>query len=193
MNEDVANCVKTANERILDSDEEEVTAEPAQELRTEVAQVAATKTSPPHISAPREEVVPWDYAISAQAPGRSRVDDINPQPGSYLSHISSSSYDLPEPNNHDLVRRYRYTVGEVIDQSRSMRDSHQSRVTEERTHEQQQQNNRQRVTQQQQQQHVQQPSQHQAWYTGFNGQSGTGFAATSGHGSNYSWNMPGDS
>lgn len=141
MNEDVANCVKTANERILDSDEEEVTAEPAQELRTEVAQVAATKTSPPHISAPREEVVPWDYAISAQAPGRSRVDDINPQPGSYLSHISSSSYDLPEPNNHDLVRRYRYTVGEVIDQSRSMRDSHQSRVTEERTHEQQQQNN----------------------------------------------------
>jgi hypothetical protein len=26
MNEDVANCVKTANERILDSDEEEVAA-----------------------------------------------------------------------------------------------------------------------------------------------------------------------
>ncbi|KAL6697850.1 hypothetical protein J3F84DRAFT_365781 [Trichoderma pleuroticola] len=55
---------------------------------------------------------------------------------------------------------------------------------------QQQQNTRQRVSQQQQ--HAQQPSQHQAWY-GFNGQSGTGFAATSGHGSNYSWNMPGDS
>ncbi|KAL6791339.1 hypothetical protein GGI42DRAFT_181252 [Trichoderma sp. SZMC 28013] len=59
---------------------------------------------------------------------------------------------------------------------------------------QQQQNTRQRVSQQQQQQqqHAQQPSQHQAWY-GFGSQSGSGFAATSGHGSNYSWNMPGDS
>ncbi|TFA99242.1 hypothetical protein CCMA1212_009016 [Trichoderma ghanense] len=42
------------------------------------------------------------------------------------------------------------------------------------------------------QKHTQQASQHQAWY-GFNGQSGAPFASTGGHGSNYSWNMPGDS
>ncbi|KAL7915667.1 hypothetical protein GGI35DRAFT_465698 [Trichoderma velutinum] len=57
---------------------------------------------------------------------------------------------------------------------------------------QQQQNAHHRVAQQQPPQHTQQPSQHQAWY-GFNNQSGSGFAATTGHGSNYSWNMPGDS
>ncbi|RFU79303.1 atp-dependent dna helicase 2 subunit 1 [Trichoderma arundinaceum] len=46
--------------------------------------------------------------------------------------------------------------------------------------------------QQQQQQHTQQTNQHQAWY-GFNNQSNNSFATTGGHGSNYSWNMPGDS
>ncbi|KAL7949886.1 hypothetical protein V8C42DRAFT_308882 [Trichoderma barbatum] len=62
---------------------------------------------------------------------------------------------------------------------------------------QQQHNTHQRVSQQQhQQQHQhtqqQQSTQHQAWYS-FNNQSGTSFTATAGHGSNYSWNMPGDS
>ncbi|KAK4065781.1 transcriptional regulator family: Fungal Specific TF [Trichoderma aggressivum f. europaeum] len=64
-----------------------------------------------------------------------------------------------------------------------------SQIHQRQQQQQQQQNTRQRVSQQQQQQ---QPSQHQAWY-GFGSQSGSGFAATSGHGSNYSWNMPGDS
>lgn len=147
MNEDVANCVKTANEHVLESDEEEVAAtEPAQALRTDVAQIVATEASPSRVSAPREEVVPWGYAISSQVDERSRADDMTAQPGSYLSHISSSSYDLPEPDNHNsLARRYHYTVGEVLDQSRSMKPAHQSRVTEEGTHaqhqQQQQQNN----------------------------------------------------
>jgi hypothetical protein len=143
MNEEIANCVKTANERILESDEEEaVVTEPVQALRTDVAQVVATETSPSRISASTEDVVPWGYAMSSQASERSRAANRTPQPGSYLSRISSSSYDLPESNNHNsLTRRYHYTVGEVLDQSRSAKLSYQSRVTEEGTHEQQQQDN----------------------------------------------------
>ncbi|KAL7933758.1 hypothetical protein V8C35DRAFT_50056 [Trichoderma chlorosporum] len=58
---------------------------------------------------------------------------------------------------------------------------------------QRQQNAHQRAPQQQQQQqHTQQPGQHQSWY-GFNNQSGAGYAAPAAHGSNYSWNMQGDS
>lgn len=42
-------------------------------------------------------------------------------------------------------------------------------------------------------QHAQQPNQHQAWYT-FNNQSNASYASTAGgHGSGYSWNLPGDS
>lgn len=49
---------------------------------------------------------------------------------------------------------------------------------------QQQQNTHQRVSQQQ-------PNQHAAWYN-FSNQPGASFTSTGGHGSAYSWNMPGD-
>lgn len=124
------------------------------------------------------------------------------------SHTNQTSHMAPRGNaqaqdfsnnNSDLTRNSRQNFNSRP-QSSTPRPS-QNAAKQDRNYpayssqiqQQQQQNTRQRVTQQQQQQqHAQQPSQHQAWY-GFNGQSGTGFAATSGHGSNYSWNMPGDS
>ncbi|KAK0764491.1 hypothetical protein N5P37_003893 [Trichoderma harzianum] len=123
------------------------------------------------------------------------------------SHTNQTSHMAPRGNaqaqdfsnnNSDLTRNSRQNFNSRP-QSSTSRPS-QNAAKQDRNYpayssqiqQQQQQNTRQRVAQQQQQQHAQQPSQHQAWY-GFNGQSGTGFAATSGHGSNYSWNMPGDS
>jgi hypothetical protein len=41
-------------------------------------------------------------------------------------------------------------------------------------------------------QHTQQTNQHQTWY-GFNNHPSTSYTPAGGHGSNYSWNMPGDS
>lgn len=121
MGENFARCVKTANERTLDSDEEDLTvAAPSQKSPVDSAPEAALQNRSPQTSMPSDQSQTWGYTISLQQAGHIRPESV-PQPESYFTHISSSTYDLPDTNHQsDLVRRYQYTVGEVIDQSRSM-------------------------------------------------------------------------
>ncbi|KAM0257542.1 hypothetical protein ACHAQJ_004356 [Trichoderma viride] len=60
------------------------------------------------------------------------------------------------------------------------------------SHMQQQQQQQQQTQPRAPQQHTQQANQHQTWY-GFDNHPSASYAPNSGHGSNYSWNMPGDS
>ncbi|KAF2998297.1 hypothetical protein E8E13_007367 [Curvularia kusanoi] len=89
MNENFANCVKTANDRTQDSDDEEVAAAgPVQEAQSESGPVVATEASPQRNTASVEDATPWK--------------DTTSQPGNYLSHISSSPYDYPQSGHSTL-------------------------------------------------------------------------------------------
>lgn len=147
MTETFTNCVKSSNERTLDSDEEEFGGEEAsaQKPQNDAESTSITHARPP-ITPPKIEH-PWNYAATSQAPEQTRPEAVGKQPESYLAHISSSSYSLPEPDNESsLVRRLQFTVGDVLDHSRSTGTQHQSRAV----------NGRSQLQQQQQHQHQQQ-------------------------------------
>lgn len=151
MNENFAKCVKTANERTLDSDEEDLTtaAPPLQKSPNVSVSEAITRDPSPRTTVPPEASQPWGYTISSQQTQPARVETVS-QPESYFTHISSSSYELPgDADESRLVRRYQHTMGEVMEQSRSMS---QSRRPEDQSHLQQQQQQRRQQQQQQEQQ-----------------------------------------
>lgn len=143
MTETIANCVKSSNERTLDSDEDEFGGEEisAQLPHNDAAQARPPRTTP-------EEEQPRGYAAISQPSEGTQSEATATRPESYLDHISSSSYNLPEPNNQsDVVRRYPFAMGEFSDQSRSTGINHHSRDT----------NNRSRMQLQRQHQQHEQP------------------------------------
>ncbi|KAF2623041.1 hypothetical protein BU25DRAFT_200455 [Macroventuria anomochaeta] len=141
MTEMFANCVKSANERTVDSDEDEPgEAAPMQKKEEAPAPSKMVQAQSSQTITPLENEQPWGYAVITQATEQTRSQSDIPQAQSYLSHISSSSYKLPEPNNESsLARRYQFTVGEVLDQSRSRSGSYQPRATDDQTQQEQQQ------------------------------------------------------
>ena len=141
MTETFANCVKSANEQTLHSDEEEFgEATLAQKSQTVVAPITATRVQPSQTATPLRKDQPLGYAGTSQGPEQTRSEAVASQAESYLAHISSSSYSLPEVNNQSSVHhRYQFTVGEVLDQSRSMSAPHWSRPKEDQPQQQQRQ------------------------------------------------------
>lgn len=142
MTETFANCVKSSTERTLDSDEDEFGAEdtPPQQLKDNAVQTQPSATIP-------EKEQDWSYATTLSTLDRPRSEATAIQPESYLTHISSSSYAFPAPSNQSsVVRRLQLTVGEVMDQTRSMSMDHQTRAVDDRTQPQQQQCHRQDQT-----------------------------------------------
>lgn len=139
MQETFANCVKSAKERTLDSDEEEFgEVAPAQKIRKIAASATTIQPQSPSMLTPPEKEQVWHYTATSQATGRSGSQAGDSQSQNYFSYISSSTYSLPETNNQpSLTRRRQSTVGEVLDQSRSQ---YPSRVTDgDQSQEQQQQ------------------------------------------------------
>ncbi|KAF3072462.1 hypothetical protein CFAM422_005525 [Trichoderma lentiforme] len=130
--------------------------------------------------------------VSGNTSHTNQTSHLGPRGNAQAQDFSNNSSDLTRNSRQNFNSRSQNSTPRPS-QNAAKQDRNYPAYSSQIQQQQQQQNTRQRVAQQQQQQqHAQQPSQHQAWY-GFNGQSGTGFAATSGHGSNYSWNMPGDS
>jgi hypothetical protein len=117
------NCVITANERTLDSDEDELRGAVVSHASSEPTAYAAK----PHLR-PKQVVTPlgtrqsWNSVETSQATGPAESDTAASQSKDYLTNISSSTYGLPELGNKPrLVGRWPSTVGEVFDQPESMR------------------------------------------------------------------------
>ncbi|UPX13083.1 uncharacterized protein EKO05_0003611 [Ascochyta rabiei] len=116
--ETFSNCIKVANEQVLDSDEEELNETGSKRENHPVAPAAALSTQQSRaIESPHTTERPC-----------LRVDASQPQ--SYLSYISSSSYNLPEPSDESILVRRQFTVSEALDQSRSTVTSTQSHRTD---------------------------------------------------------------
>jgi hypothetical protein len=128
MTDTFAKCVKSANERALDSDEEELgEAAPAKKKPSVTAPVTTIQTEPSQATTPSEHNQPWAYTAIGQVTERTQQQVDVAQPQNYFTHISSSTYKLPESNKRSsLTRKYQFTVGEILDQSRSSSASYQS-------------------------------------------------------------------
>ncbi|KAF1923656.1 uncharacterized protein M421DRAFT_306905 [Didymella exigua CBS 183.55] len=130
------NCVITSNERTLDSDEDELREAVATQKSPEAPEsVTRTQTKPSQTIVPPEKSQSWRFSETSQTVRQAQIDSDASHPESYLTNISSSTYDLPESNNRSsLVRRWQFTVGEVLDQSKSMGTPQQSQVTGDHYH-----------------------------------------------------------
>lgn len=147
-NETFANLVKLANERALDSDEEEFgDAAPAKKTNIDVASTAA-QAEPSQLITPPKKEQPWGFLSKAQTTEHLQSGAAASQPPSYLEHISSASYSLPDPRSQSsVVRRNLFSVGEVLDQSRSMSAPYQLQPTDEQAQQQEQQQQQQQQSQ----------------------------------------------
>ena len=140
MTDTFTKCVKSADERALDSDEEEVVeAAPANKKPSVIASVTAMQAEPLEAMTPSEQNQPWAYTAASQMAEQTQqqVDAVQPQ--NYFTHISSSTYKLPGSNKRSsLTRKYQFSVGEILDQSRSSSVSYQSLATDDQFEQQQQ-------------------------------------------------------
>jgi hypothetical protein len=138
--ETFTNCVTAANERTLDSDEDELR-EVVPQKSPEVATTAARSQSQSmHTSTPPETGHPWTAAETSRTVEQAHPNTAATQPESYLKNISSSTYGLPESGSQsNPIRRWHFTVGEVLDQSKSMSAPQQPQATSDQTLQQQQQ------------------------------------------------------
>lgn len=139
--ETFTNCVTSANERTLDSDEEELReVAPTRKSPEATASAAKTQAQPSQTVTPPETGQSWVFAETSPAVVQPQPDAAASQSESYLTNISSSTYDLPDPGNQSsLVRRWQVTVGEVLDQSKSVSAPQQPQVTGDRSQQRQQQ------------------------------------------------------
>ncbi|KAH6643199.1 hypothetical protein C7974DRAFT_119410 [Boeremia exigua] len=141
MTETFASLVKSSNERTLDSDEEEFAGEDASAQQAQVDPASNPTTRAQPLTTPTEEEQSWSHSAASEITEQAQPKVAATQPGSYLAHISSSSYSLPEPNNRSgLVRRYRDPLDEALEQSRPLSALHQFQAARDppRTQQQQQ-------------------------------------------------------
>jgi hypothetical protein len=136
LTETFTNCVKNANERTLDSDEEDYNeAAPEKETLTTTVQVQTTQP----ITPPETEQT-WDYAAITHSNKQVRPQVDATQSQGYFSHISSSSYALPETDDgSSVVHRRPFTVTDILDQSTLTHTSYQPQTTNNQSAQQQQQ------------------------------------------------------
>lgn len=128
MTETIANCIKSSNERTLDSDEDELGGE---ETSAPKSQSKAAQARPPTTTPEREQ--PRGHAATQQFSEPTQPKATTTEPESYLAHISSSSYDLPEPDHQfSLVRRFPSIMSETVDRSRIKSVNQQSRDASDR-------------------------------------------------------------
>lgn len=139
--ETFTNCVTSANERTLDSDEEELPeVAPTRKSPEATASAAKTRVQPSQTVTHPETGQSWVFAKTSQAVVQPQPDAAASHSESYLTNISSSTYDLPDPGNQSsLVRRWQFTSGEVLDQPKSMSAPQQPQVTGDRSQQRQQQ------------------------------------------------------
>ncbi|KAF9691902.1 hypothetical protein EKO04_009871 [Ascochyta lentis] len=139
-NETFSNCSKTASEQILVSDEEDLNETgTTRRAQDPAAPIAAPSVQSSQAIEPQVKEQSWGYAATKHITERPRLRVDARQPQTYFSHISSSSYNLPEPSNNPQLLPRQFTVGEVQDQPSSANRSYQSHLTNEQSQAQQQQ------------------------------------------------------
>jgi hypothetical protein len=138
--ETFTNCVTTANERTLDSDEDELREVVPQKSPEVAATAARSQPQSMHAVTPPRTGHPWTAAETSRTVEQAHPNTAATQPESYLTNISSSTYDLPEPGSQsNPIRRWQFAVGEVLDQSKSMSAPQQPQATSDQNQQQQQQ------------------------------------------------------
>ncbi|KAF3038213.1 hypothetical protein E8E11_004973 [Didymella keratinophila] len=138
--ETFTNCVTAANERALDSDEDELRELVPQKSPEVAAPAARSQPQSMHAVTPPETGHPSTAAETSRTVEHAHPRTAATQLESYLTNISSSTYDLPESRSQSTpICRWQFTVGEVLDQSKSMSAPQQPQATSDQTQQRQQQ------------------------------------------------------
>lgn len=138
--ETFTNCITTVNERTLDSDEDETRDVVSQKSPEVASNAAKPQTQSTQVTTPPEPDQSSAAAEASRAVGQAHTATAAAQPESYLTNISSSMYDLPDAKSQSSeIRRWQFTVGEVLDQSRSMAAPQQRHAMTDQTQHRQQQ------------------------------------------------------
>lgn len=138
--EDFLRCVTTANERVLDSDEDDMHDSIPQKSQEVTATAAKSQAQSTRATTPPETGHSWTAPEANRSLGQAQSDTATTQPESYLTNISSSTYNLAEPGRQSSpISRWQFTVNGVLDQSKSMSAPQQPQATSDQSQQRQQQ------------------------------------------------------